>query len=116
MLRFTKGKDFGKHINDETFWRKVGKASPSLKGILQNVRDLYSLFNDSIKGRYKVHPMTLGMIGGGLLYFIVPLDLIPDVIPILGFLDDFAVLTTIINSLQGEIIEYRKGRKIRIDF
>ena len=47
------------------------------------------------------------MIGGGLLYFILPADLIPDFIPVVGYLDDLAVLTTIMNSLKGEINAYR---------
>jgi len=46
------------------------------------------------------------MIGGGLLYFILPADLIPDFIPVIGYLDDLAVLTTIMNSLQKEICDY----------
>jgi curved DNA-binding protein CbpA len=111
MLRFTRGKDFGARINDENFWKKLEKASPSLKRILENVKDLYHLFNDAIKKRYKLHPLSLGMIGGGLLYFIMPVDLIPDVIPLVGYLDDLAVLTTIINSLQGEITAYRNWKK-----
>jgi uncharacterized membrane protein YkvA (DUF1232 family) len=47
------------------------------------------------------------MIGGGLLYFILPTDLIPDFIPVIGYLDDLAILTTIMNSLKKEIDEYR---------
>jgi uncharacterized membrane protein YkvA (DUF1232 family) len=111
MLRFTKGKDFGATISDSEFWRKLEKASPALKRILENISDLYSLFNDSIKGRYKLHPVTLGIIGGGLLYFMVPADLIPDILPLIGFLDDLAILSTIINSIQGELVEYRRWRK-----
>lgn len=113
MLRFTQKKDFGKYINDKAFREKIQKASSTLKQILENVRDLYSLFNDGIKRRYKLHPVTLGVIGGGLLYFIIPTDFIPDFIPVIGFLDDLAVLTIIVNSLQGELMEYRNWKKIK---
>jgi uncharacterized membrane protein YkvA (DUF1232 family) len=108
MLHYTKGKDFGKILNEKEFWEKVEKASPVFKRILKDLKDLYTLFVDSIKGRYKLHPAITGIIGGGLLYFIVPLDLIPDYIPVVGLLDDFAVLLVIINSLQDELAEYRK--------
>ena len=111
MLRYTKGKDFGKILNEKEFWQKVEKASPVLKRILKDVKDLYALFIDSIKGKYKLHPAIMGIIGGGLLYFIMPLDLIPDYIPIVGLLDDFAVLTAIINSLQDELADYRKYKE-----
>ena len=110
MLRFTRGKDFGKILNEKEFWEKIEKASPVLKRILVDVKDLYALFIDSIKGRYKLHPAVKGIIGGGLLYFIVPLDLIPDYIPIAGLLDDFAILSAIINSLQDELAKYRKWK------
>jgi uncharacterized membrane protein YkvA (DUF1232 family) len=108
MLRYTKGKDFGKILNEKEFWDKVEKAAPVFKRIIRDLKDLYMLFVDSIKGRYKLHPAITGIIGGGLLYFIVPLDLIPDYIPLFGLLDDFAVLSAIINSLQDELAEYRK--------
>jgi len=111
MLRFTQGKDFSKILNEKEFWDKVEKASPALKRILENLKDLYSLFIDSIKGKYRQHPITLGIIGGGLLYFIIPMDLIPDFLPVVGLLDDFAVLATIINSLQGELADYRNWKK-----
>jgi curved DNA-binding protein CbpA len=111
MLRFTRGRDFGEFINDEAIRNKINKAYPALKKVLENVRELYALFKDSVKGNYKLHPASVAMIGGGLLYFILPADLIPDFIPIVGYLDDLAVLTTIMNSLKGEINEYRIWKK-----
>jgi curved DNA-binding protein CbpA len=111
MLRFTKGKDFEKHISDEAFSDKIKKASSVFRQILENVREIYSLFKDAIKGRYKLHPLTLGIISAGLLYFIMPIDFIPDFIPAIGLLDDVAILTSIINSIQGELIDYRKWKE-----
>ena len=108
MLRYTQGKDFGKVLNEKDFWEKIEKTAPALKRILKDLKDLYTLFIDSIKGRYKLHPAVLSIIGGGLLYFIIPLDLIPDYLPVVGLLDDLALLSTIINSLQKELAEYRK--------
>jgi curved DNA-binding protein CbpA len=110
MLRFTRGKNFDEFINDEAIRDKINKAYPALKKALENVRELYALFKDSVKGDYKLHPANIAMIGGGLLYFILPVDLIPDFIPIVGYLDDLAVLTTIKNSLKGELKAYRLWR------
>ena len=110
MLRFTRGKNFDEFINDEAIRDKINKAYPALKKALENVRELYALFKDSVKGDYKLHPASIAMIGGGLLYFILPVDLIPDFIPIVGYLDDLAVLTTIMNSLKEEIKAYRHWR------
>ena len=112
MLKFTRGKEFGEFINDEAIRNKINKAYPALKKVLENVRELYALFKDSVKGNYKLHPANVAMIGGGLLYFILPADLIPDFLPLIGYLDDLAVLTTIMNSLKGEINQYRDWKKI----
>jgi curved DNA-binding protein CbpA len=108
MLRYTKGNDLAKILNEKEFWEKVEKASPVLKRILKDLKDLYALFIDSIKGKYKLHPAQVGIIGGGLLYFIIPLDFIPDYLPVIGLLDDFTILSAIINSLQDELADYRK--------
>ena len=91
VLQYTRGKDFGQVLDATAFWRKVEKASPVLKQILNNLKSLYGLFVDSVKGNYKLHPAITGIIGAGLLYFIIPLDLIPDYIPIAGLLDDFVI-------------------------
>ena len=111
MLRFTRGKDFSEFINDETIRNKINRAYPALKKVLENVRQLYALFKDSVSGNYKLHPANVAMIGGGLLYFILPAALIPDFIPLVGYLDDLAVLTTIMNSLKGEINAYHHWKK-----
>jgi len=107
MLRYTSGKDFHKYINDEAIRDKIDKAYPTLKSALKNVRVLYALFKDTVNGKYKLPPTSVAMIGGGLLYFILPADLIPDFIPVIGYLDDLAILTTIMNSLKNEINAYR---------
>ena len=38
-----------------------------------------------------------------LVYFVTPIDLIPDFIPITGLLDDFTVVIWVFNKLQEEI-------------
>jgi uncharacterized membrane protein YkvA (DUF1232 family) len=111
MLRYTEGKDFNEYINDEAIRDKLDKAYPTLKTALKNVRLLYALFKDTVNGKYKMPPASVAMIGGGLLYFILPADLVPDFIPAIGYLDDLAVLTTIMNSLHKEISDYRIWKK-----
>jgi uncharacterized membrane protein YkvA (DUF1232 family) len=110
VLQYTRGKDFSKVLDAAAFWQKVEKASPALKQILENLKNLYGLFVDSVKGKYNLHPALIGIIGAGLLYFVIPLDLIPDYIPIVGLLDDYVVLSTIINSLQEELAAYRSWK------
>lgn len=111
MLRYTEGKNFSEYINDDALRNKINKAYPALKKALENVRELYSIFKDTVNGQYNLDPTHLAMIGGGLLYFILPADFIPDFIPFIGYIDDLAVLTSIMNSLKGEIGEYRNWKE-----
>ncbi|MCP4621881.1 MAG: DUF1232 domain-containing protein [Bradyrhizobium sp.] len=49
---------------------------------------------------------------GALAYFILPFDLIPDVLPILGFTDDAAVLATAIRLVASNITpEHREAAR-----
>ena len=111
MQRFTKGKKFEEYLNDQDFQEKLKQASPALKDMLDNVRELYGLFNDALKKNYKLSPARLGIIGSGLLYFIIPMDFIPDFIPLAGFLDDASVLGMVISSLKNELDSYRQWKK-----
>ena len=47
---------------------------------------------------------------GALGYFILPLDLIPDLIPALGFTDDIAALTLAYKAIQSSITPEIKAR------
>jgi uncharacterized membrane protein YkvA (DUF1232 family) len=43
-------------------------------------------------------------------YFVLPIDTIPDIVPLLGFTDDAAVLTAAIASVAGEITPEHRDR------
>ena len=110
LIRFSDGKDFGQYVNDDSFSSKIKHTSGAIKHIINDVKDLYNLSKDALKGNYKMHPVNVGIIAGGLLYFIIPTDLIPDFIPFVGLVDDIALLTTIIKSMQGELLKYRNWK------
>ena len=49
---------------------------------------------------------------GALAYFILPFDFVPDVLPILGFTDDAAVLATAIRMVASNITsEHREAAR-----
>lgn len=48
---------------------------------------------------------------GTLIYFINPLDVIPDLTPFLGFTDDLSLVYFVYNYLQNRAIEDSPGRK-----
>lgn len=57
----------------------------------------YVLQSPDVSGRNKA------LIIGALGYFILPIDLIPDVIPVLGFTDDVTALTLAYNAIKASV-------------
>ena len=57
---------------------------------------------------------TICLIVAGLVYFIYPVDLIPDFIPVSGLIDDIALIAWIYESIQDDIdnfLEWEKSLK-----
>ena len=57
---------------------------------------------------------TICLIVAGLIYFIYPVDLIPDFIPVSGLIDDIALIAWIYESIQEDIdnfLEWEKSLK-----
>lgn len=46
-----------------------------------------------------------------LLYVLSPIDVIPDFIPVLGFLDDLSLVSWFVGKFQGEIIKFQAWEK-----
>lgn len=56
------------------------------------------------RGRYTVVPWrTLVFALAGILYFLDPLDLIPDPIPVIGYLDDATVLAFVLRAIRKDV-------------
>ena len=60
-------------------------------------------------GDYRETPwQTLVMFVAGLIYFITPLDAIPDFIPVAGLIDDATVLVWLGKSFKQDLFNYKK--------
>ncbi len=66
---------------------------------------LYKMITDP---DFKMSPATWALIAGALAYVIMPIDIIPDFIPVVGWLDDAAVLAATIAKLSGEISRFKQ--------
>lgn len=52
---------------------------------------------------------------GTLVYFISPIDLLPDVFPVVGELDDVFLITLLVSEISQMLIEGVKSRKGNTD-
>jgi len=53
------------------------------------------------------------VIAGSLIYLISPIDLLPDIIPIVGQIDDVVVMTLLVSELSQFLIERVKIAKTK---
>lgn len=82
--------------------KRLARFASDLKTLLRLVRGILS-------GQYRRFPMTsLALVVSGLLYFVWPLDLCPDVVPVLGLLDDVTLLAWIVTSVRKDLDLFRE--------
>jgi len=85
-------------------------------GFFDRIRTLLRMLSAYIRGEYREMPWkSLLMIIGSLIYFLMPLDLIPDFIPISGFADDIAIIFLVFNSINEDIeafLEFEKTKRL----
>lgn len=101
----------------ETLDKLAGKLEPLEKAPLigssvKDIKDTFSMLNDYSHGRYKKVPVST-VIGAAaiVVYLVLPFDLIPDNIPLLGFIDDAFIINTILDlCLESELKRYREWR------
>ncbi|MDY6813903.1 MAG: YkvA family protein [Pseudomonadota bacterium] len=82
--------------------------------IWEDLLTMIRLLQRYISGQYRSIPwQSLLLIAGGLLYFVTPIDAMPDFISGLGLLDDATVLMFVIQRLRGELDRFRhwEGRE-----
>ena len=93
--------DNSKEIN-----KKISKA-PSLKKFAELGKLMFGMLQDFRKVDYtKVTWFSIASVGVALLYILNPMDVLPDFIPGLGYVDDFLILTMILRFVETDLHDY----------
>ena len=83
-----------------------------LRRVMEDGRLLLNLVRDVRGGRYPHVPYwALSAAAFALLYVLNPFDLIPDALPVLGVLDDAAVVSACYKLLEQDLHDYRRWRR-----
>ena len=87
------------NYSESGFWDKVKKVAKKAGAkVIYVALILYYELTDP-----NVSPKEKAIIIGALGYFILPIDLIPDAIPVLGFTDDLAALMAAYSYVKGHL-------------
>lgn len=88
------------------------KIVPVVGEKLAMVPVLASLIKNFVSKEYTDIPIgTIIAIIAALLYFVSPIDLVPDSIPVLGYFDDAAVVTVCWKMVESDVKEYQVWRE-----
>ncbi|MDN5216586.1 YkvA family protein [Fulvivirgaceae bacterium BMA12] len=82
----------------------MDKSKSSVGDFFRRVKVFIRMIKAYIRGDYRMIPWKMMvMLVAGLVYFVMPLDILPDFIPVTGFLDDITVIIWIFNNFKSEI-------------
>jgi uncharacterized membrane protein YkvA (DUF1232 family) len=79
---------------------------------LEDLRALTRLVGAWARGEYRAVPVaSIVSALGALVYFLMPLDAIPDFVLAMGFVDDLAVLARVVHYIRGDLADFRAWEK-----
>lgn len=89
---------------------------PFVGNIFEDVAIACDMIADYTDGNYKEVPLaSIVTIMAAIIYFVSPIDLIPDVIPIIGQLDDATVLIIAFKAIENDIQDYGEWKASQLE-
>ena len=108
-------KEDAENVNEEKARRAAGSAEEWLQGrgrsapskVFNAVKLFFAMVKDYIDGSYREIPWpTIASLVAALIYVVSPVDAIPDFIPVVGYVDDAAVVALVIAALRHDLRDY----------
>ncbi len=90
------------------------KAGGRLSRVFSEGKLLLALIRDYATREYRAAPFwVIGAAAFALLYVLAPIDLLPDAIPVIGQIDDLAVVSICVALVRQELAKYEAWRRSR---
>ncbi|UZH54364.1 DUF1232 domain-containing protein [Salinimicrobium tongyeongense] len=91
--------------NKEAIDKKLN--SSGMKKYSELGKLMFGMLKDYRKGKYTQMPwFTIAAIGLTLLYVFNPMDMLPDFLPGVGYVDDFALFTVAVRFIESDLHAY----------
>lgn len=91
---------------------KAEAKSLHLDDKMNDFKVLVSIAKDIMAGKYKVNTWNASIIVATIIYVVSPIDAIPDIIPVFGWLDDVTIVGYALTKLSEELKRYKESKSI----
>ena len=90
------------------------EKAAKLGGFFEEFELLWQMLKDYHSGAYRDVPWRfIAAVGFAVFYLLNPFDVVPDVLPVIGYVDDAAVFSLVLSSFKSEIEKYKQSRPRR---
>lgn len=84
-----------------------GSPSSRIRDLADQIKRLGRLVRAYANGSYRdISVGNIVLVVAAILYFVTPLDLVPDALPGAGFVDDATILAFVLARLDGELAQF----------
>lgn len=88
------------------------KKNGPLARFVNDLKLLFAIIKDYINGTYREIPWwTIAAIITTLLYVLSPIDLIPDFIPFVGYVDDALIVAACLSMIEKDLHQYKEWKE-----
>lgn len=99
-------------LNREEELRSKFASEGPLRRFIEDFKLLLAITKDYFNGNYKEVPFwSIAAIVAALLYILSPVDLIPDFIPVIGYVDDALVVGACLRMIETDLHRYKKWKE-----
>ena len=104
-------KDLEKVVDRAEEIKKKFALPGPLNRFVEDGRLLIELVRDYLSGKYRQLPYwTIAASAFTLIYVFNPLDIVPDVLPVVGVLDDATIVGACLMMIEQDLLHYRKWK------
>lgn len=103
----------------EEAYKKANRQSPPSSiqtDFWSQIKAFIRMLKAYINKEYTVVPWaSIVLVAGAVLYFLSPIDLVLDWLPLAGFVDDTAVLVFVLRQIRNDLEKFKQWESARIN-
>ncbi|MHB8088560.1 MAG: YkvA family protein [Anaerolineaceae bacterium] len=103
---YLKDPEKSKKLLDDAMKKAKSREKPTgpLADLWENLRTAFRLLQAYFSKKYTTIPWaSIVLVVGSVIYFVSPIDLMPDWFPLAGFIDDAAVLVFVLRQINSDL-------------